>query len=88
MSVRTGTLDGDTYQWFDRHPRNLLAACDKCHRRVYPNEPRLQVHDNKGRFESKGSFSSYWCTDCSLKRGLRPPVVVEEVDGQERMDFG
>lgn len=73
MSARSGKLDGVTFLWLDAQPRGRVSVCDKCSRRVWPEEPRMQYHDGKGKFTSKGTSSSYWCMDCASRRGIIPP---------------
>lgn len=87
MSARSGKLDGTTFVWLDNQKKGLHTGCDKCQRRVMPDEPRMQLHDNKGKYESKGTFASYWCATCARKRGLIPPIP-EQLGIQEEMFDG
>ena len=74
MSSREGMVGEHTFRWLDSHPKGRVAACDKCHKRVWPDQPRMQVHDGKGRFDNKGTASSYWCSECAGKEGIHPPI--------------
>jgi len=88
MSLRSGKLDGDTFEWLDNQAKGLFANCDKCHRKVYPDQPRMRLHDGKGKLRagSKGAESSYWCMGCARKRGLVPPPV-ERLGIQQEMEL-
>ncbi len=42
----------------------------------------MQLHDGQGKFTNHGVTSSYWCTTCTRKRGIHPPIP-EKVGRQE-----
>lgn len=85
---RHGTLDGFTFEWLDGQAKGLFANCDKCHAKVYPDAPRMRLHDGEGKLRagSKGAESSYWCMKCARSRGLVPPPV-EQLGVQEEMKY-
>ena len=76
MSSRSGKLDGHTFEWLDNQSKGLFANCDLCHVKVFPDVPRMRLHDGQGKLRtgSKGVESSYWCVKCAGNRGIHPPV--------------
>lgn len=88
MSSRSGKLDGHTFEWLDNQSKKLFANCDLCHAKVFPDAPRMRLHDGKGKMRagSKGAESSYWCMKCARGRGLHPPIP-DAVGVQEGMVF-
>ena len=79
MSSRSGKLDGSTFEWLDNQAKGQFANCDRCHHKVYPQDPRMRLHDGKGqvRSGSKGAESSYWCAKCAAQRGIYPPIPIK-----------
>lgn len=87
-SPSTGALpDGTTFRWLPSHPNRRVAACDRCHARVWWDAPRVQVHDGKGQFENKGTKSSYWCVACAIAMGIGSPPP-SEATGEQEVLFG
>lgn len=79
LSARSGKLDGISFVWLDNQTAGLFANCDRCHAKVYPQDPRMRLHDGKGRVRSgsKGAESSYWCVKCASSRGIHPPIPIK-----------
>lgn len=78
-SPRNGKLDGVTFEWLDNQGKQLFANCDNCHAKVFPDAPRMRLHDGKGKIRSgsKGAESSYWCIKCASSRGIHPPIPIK-----------
>ena len=61
-------------RWWDSSPRHRAASCDRCHRRVLPDEPRCQVDDGGGpdRKGGHGKKHTWLCTLCAAN--IRQPM--------------
>lgn len=81
----TSLPEGVTFKWLPQHPKRRVAACDRCHARVWWDVPRVQVHDGGGKFMNKGTASSYWCVKCALTMGIGEPPSSQDTGEQEML---
>ncbi len=86
-SLLEGQLSsGVRFKWLQSGSR--VSPCDKCHRQVMPDQPRLQLFDGRGpgRIKSRGSHASYWCQRCASRAGLSVPEFTPEAVREPEME--